>query len=593
MKQPVEQKRFWAAWISDPATLFVAAIFLILTIVVFRFKIHYAFPVPYWDDSGFIPYITGERAMDWAWLWSPSNEHRIPLIRLLYVLIARIGKDSELALNLANAVMLAVSAALTLVALRIANGKTQYTDAIVPFALLQFGQLTNIQFTIPACLECLLVGLLVLPDREDGLKYKLLPPAFLIIALSGVNGLVVALAISPTIVWLGLRMWRAGRRGHAAAAFFCVAIALLYTAVYNVGLPKIQYSGRPFLFSEGLVEGIKAASQCFGADSAEFWPYSGAMAIAILAAGLAASLNRFRSTPKTRFSSAAFSLMLIGFAGLAVTIGMGRTVLGPGAGFASRYSLILCPIPVVVLFSCDRFAPAEWQRFVRVAMFTVLCVLYWPSSGVMLADLDKKVADGQELERQVRAGVSIPKLADEFGARWMFTPANFAEKMRMLSDARMGVFRDLAPPSATADLMQELSTRTEVKGPLTSGSVFLLSTYNIAGNKGVIAHPPHVSSIRLPAGVKAVHFGFGVLPLPGLRPQGIDFKVSLRRRGHDPVSIWSRRIDPLRASGDVGLQEADVQLPQAAGVGDQLVFETAAVKSNFDCWAYWSDIKLR
>ncbi len=161
----------FAAFISkfDPAYAFVACVFLTLTIVYLRFELRHSYPIPYWDEEAFVPYVTGEHNIDLAWLWKGANEHRMPIVRLLYVFLARIGRYDIRVINAANVGMLAITVVLVLLALRRINGKTQYTDALVPFVLLTFGQDTNIQYSFPTCLACLVVALFAL-HRIPGIR---------------------------------------------------------------------------------------------------------------------------------------------------------------------------------------------------------------------------------------------------------------------------------------------------------------------------------------------------------------------------------------------------------------------------------------
>jgi hypothetical protein len=581
-----------------PASVFVGVVLLILTIVHLRFVLQHSYPIPYWDESGFIPYVTGDQQIDLAWLWKPANEHRIPLIRVLYVFIARISRIDARAMNATNVGLLAITSGVLLFALRKANGKTQYTDAIIPLALLSLGQYPNttwpnqLAFVVPTCVACLSAMLFALPGREDRRLYLLLGPAVLVMCLCGANGLPIGLALSPILLWVALLLWRAGRRRDAAFAIACEAITLIYSAFYFVGLRKITFANtRPFSFGEGLAEGLKAAAQCFGPSGVDIWPYSGVLAIVLLTAGMSILCYHFARIRSSRFAAAGLALALIGFAGLALGIGMGRTVLGPGAGFAPRYALLVSPIPLVVMFAFDRFGTPQFRDFVRMTIFTILCLAYWPNGRVSISDLENRIADGHNLEMQVQLGTPIAKLAEDFGSRWMFTPDNFAEKMQMLAKARMGIYRVYPPPSESAELLGELSANTEVKGPLTSGRLFRLGDFKIPGTIGLIAHPSHRCSMAIPPQVRRLHLGFGILP--DNRTDGVEFRVSVRKRDGTVLTFWSRRLDPVHSSGDTGVQQADIDLPKSTESSDRLVFETIAIKDPFGCWAFWTDLGLR
>lgn len=601
LQEPLKPSRAWAGSVireQAPVYIFVASVFLILAYVHLRFVLQHSYPIPYWDESRFIPFVTGDRKIDLTWLWSQANEHRIPLIRLIYVFLARISGLDARAMNATSVGMLAITSGLLLFALRKVNGKAQYTDAIIPFLLLGLGQYPNttwpnqLAFVLPTCVACLSGALLALPDRGDWRRYQFLGPAVLVMCLCGANGLPIGLALSPMLLWVASRFWRAGRRRQAVFMLGCEVITLIYAGFYFVGLERITFpSGRPFVFVEGIAEGVKAASQCFGPAAVDVWPYSGAIAIVLLAAGASVVAYQSAKTRSSLFAAVGLILLLCGLAGLALGIGMGRTVLGPGAGFAPRYALLMTPILIVVILAFDRFGTPLVCSFVRMTLFTVLCMLYWPNSRVSISDLESRIAEGHALEREVGQGVPIRKLAVEYGARWMFTPEQFAANMRMLAKARMGIYRDQVPPTEDADLLEELAEGTEVKGPLTSGQLFLMPEFKLPGTVGLIAYATHRSSIAIASPIHRLHVSFGILP--DNRTDGVEFRISVRKRDGALLPLWSRRLDPVHSSGDTGLQQADIELSKPAEQSERLVFETSPIKDPYGAWAYWADLRLR
>jgi hypothetical protein len=571
--------------------VFVASVFAILSAVYLQLAIQQSYPVPYWDESGFIPYVTGDKAIDFAWLWTGANEHRMPLVRLLYVFLARIGHYDMRVINAGNVSILASAAAMVLFQLREINRKTQFTDAVIPFALLTFGLDTNLQVTLPTCLICVSAGLFALSEEADKWRGRVLGPAILGITVSGVNGLIVGLAMSPILLWVAYRQRRRGLLLSALVTSLYFAAAAIYAAFYNSGLDRVP-NARPFVLLEGLTEGLKAGAMCFGPAAAYLWPYSGAAAVFLfVACGWLLYRQLARALPIS-FSAAGLTLTVAGLGLLAVTIGLGRTTLGANAGFAPRYALMMTPIPIIAVFAFDRFGSVQIQNFARIVLFTVSCVLYWPDGGVASAEIGKRIADGHLLKRQIESGIPIPVLANEFGPRWMFTPPIFSERMQMLAKARMGVYRDMLPSKEDAKWLYELSANTELKGPSTAGNIFEFRDFSLPGSIGMIAHPVHRGSVAIPQGVRRVQFGFGLLF--SNQSDGVEFRVHVRKRsGGSQVEFWSRRLDPIHVKADVGLQIADVELPIATEPGDRLVFETLPIKDPYGCWAYWSNLSLR
>ncbi len=436
-RAPHADERIWVS-------VFLAVTLILLALVQLLFALHHSYPVPYWDESGYIPYVTGAKPITAQWLWSPANEHRIPLIRVVYVILARItGLDQQL-MNAFSVTMLAAAAALMMGILRKLNGRSQYSDAIVPLVLLHLGHWNNItwpsqlQFILPTCLLFLSIAILA---TNQG--HALLAPTVLAIFLCGANGLPIGLALLPLVVWNGYRHPR-----RAGINFACALLAIAYTGFYFVGLNSLTTNPpRPFVFREGITEGLHVCSQAFGPFVRQLWPYPAWAVFLLLAVCLSLVVRALCKAPADRWSAAGLGLALSGTIGLGFGIGLGRTILGPGAGFEIRYALLMTPVLIVMVLIADRFAPRGAAGFLRHTLLLGAALLYWPNGQQQIADLEAQVAVGQQLEAAVGRGASIDSLAAEFGSRWMFYPAVFAEHMREMARARMGIYRRYEPPA--------------------------------------------------------------------------------------------------------------------------------------------------
>ena len=126
---------------SPGPRLFVWAVWAgMLAIVLWHF-VHYARDLPLAEDWNLVAPLTGQEPRLGSWLWSQNNEHRVPLPRLvMLVLLKATGGDfrSGMILNIALIAMLA--AAMMEVARRIRGGRSRYTDAVFPILLLEVGK---------------------------------------------------------------------------------------------------------------------------------------------------------------------------------------------------------------------------------------------------------------------------------------------------------------------------------------------------------------------------------------------------------------------------------------------------------------------
>ena len=98
------------------------------------------------------------------------------------------------------------------------------------------------------------------------------------------------------------------------------------------------------------------------------------------------------------------------------------------------------------------------------------------------------------------------------------------------------------------------------------------------------------------AGATRVRIGYGMLgePYQDKTMDPVDFRIHAARRVSANLSatlLWSRRLDPLRAAGDQGLQMVEIQLPSPPP--PQLLFETALGGSPAAGGSYWAEVEFR
>src|SRR6516225_4325328 len=65
---------------------------------------------PYWDDWNLIPYAAGRLPITWQWLWAFQNDHRIPLPKLIFVGLYKLGHADLRVIMFANLAILSGAA---------------------------------------------------------------------------------------------------------------------------------------------------------------------------------------------------------------------------------------------------------------------------------------------------------------------------------------------------------------------------------------------------------------------------------------------------------------------------------------------------
>ena len=245
------------------APIFVWVLLGFLFALHLNFVVRHSFPVPYWDESAYIPYVVGVQPVTPGWLWSQANEHRIPLPRLLYIAVARASGLDARVMNSATVLLLGITACVIVVGLRRLQGRTTYAHAFIPLLLLNPAHYSNttwplqIGFVLPSCLTC--YAILVLAARGEGMgRYLPLGPAALLTSMCGAQGLVLPLALSPMLFWIAVRDFRAGARRRGFVPLLCAVAICLYTGIYFIQLDRVTPVMRPWALSDAVLESAHA-----------------------------------------------------------------------------------------------------------------------------------------------------------------------------------------------------------------------------------------------------------------------------------------------------------------------------------------------
>jgi glycosyltransferase involved in cell wall biosynthesis len=409
------------------APLLVLGLWAGLLASALLFVWNFAIPLPSSDEWKMVPYVTGDEPVTMQWLWSPHNEHRIVLPKLIYLPLARLSRMDARPAAMVNALLLAGSALLLCVAARRFRGRTVVSDAFFPLLLLHWGHWANLCFPfqitllLPGFLFCLLVPLLfsfnTRPDRVDtpiGLILCALP-------LCGAAGLPVAAVLGSWLLVSGIR-----RRRWAVSSLALIALVLT-ASVLIASRDLLHSSAHP-----GLASSFHAGAKCLvmglGARARFLWPAAGLLVTALLA-GSAVLLRRARATG---------ALLGMGsLVALAFVIGHGRADQAYHDGFVERYGALMAPLLAFIYLSFDRAG----DRFVPAALAGLLLALFLPNAKEGVGWMRPVRDRGRGVLQEIRAGIPLSDLARREAAFWDAGDVNFEARLRMLSKARMSLFR--------------------------------------------------------------------------------------------------------------------------------------------------------
>src|SRR4051812_10039662 len=124
---------------AGPAAAFVWGVWAVLVVEALAFVRHYGSKVPFWDDWGLVLARTGDRPVTASWLWEQVAEYRFPLPKLVLLALARLTRNDLRADMYFGVVMLGSLAGLMIGLARRVRGRTAWSDAVFPLALLHLG----------------------------------------------------------------------------------------------------------------------------------------------------------------------------------------------------------------------------------------------------------------------------------------------------------------------------------------------------------------------------------------------------------------------------------------------------------------------
>lgn len=435
---------------SRGASLFVWGVWALMQLAALVLVGRYGNNVPFQDEWGLVPVLTGRQPITLGFLWAQHNDHRIFLPRLLYFALLKLSGGDFRSVMLFNAVALgALAFAMIWVARRV-RGQTSYADAFFPLALLHWGHYENIlwSFQVQFVLSTTLAGVLLLivvrygDDLTRGAVF-LAGVCLLLLPLCGANGLAYVPALALWLAYAGVVRWRrAGpgskRDGLVLLAFALAAFALV--AFYFVG----YQSQRSSFAGPGLRASVRATLQLlsfgFGPAAPAFWPYLlvAAPLLMLISAVVLLRAGALRQEERTR--ALGLLLFLGGVACLALGIGWGRSEFYP------RYTTLMVPSLCCVYFVWTLYGVPTSRQVLQMGLFTLMASM---GSTNFLEGRDYARGRHEQykgFERDLTAGNSVYELVKDHGPFLAVGTYNeLIDSLRLLHDAKIGQYQRLQP----------------------------------------------------------------------------------------------------------------------------------------------------
>ena len=410
---------------------------------------------PFTDDWILAPVLAGDQPVTLGWLWQQHGDHRIPLVRLVFLALYNrfTGADFRIGVLFNVAALALLAAGMILVAQRL-RGYTTYSDAFFPFALLQRG-LWAVWWSFGVhyvCWQILATGLLLIVVQHTGrlsVGYALLATgALVLLPMCGSIGLALVPALALWLFLAGAHEGRSpnGNRRAAVVAVVGGVAAVSVALTYLVGLQMTsEYR------SESLLAALKLAgrflSAGFGFAFAEIpsFPWQLIMPCLVVGSlgGLAAAV-RFNSSEWRRGLGLVLFLGAMGCLGLALGVGRGGLPSDTG-GFDHHYGLLALPFLTWTYFVwCAYYGSRPIGHLVQMTLFLVMCVVFVLNFFAATYLSGAREAE-DHFEADVRAGLPIETLTERHLALFWW-PQHTDEGKRVVADGMRALRRTGVAP---------------------------------------------------------------------------------------------------------------------------------------------------
>jgi hypothetical protein len=411
--------------------------------------------IPFEEDWLMVAPMVGQEPDLPRWLWSQNSEHRLPLPRLVNLVLLRATGDFRSTMVFNALALSAVAAAMILAARALRGGITSPADVFFPLLLLHLGNWDNlvwgwqIQFVLPTVLACVLLLIIIAPPtlRSRGVSIAG-ALALVCLPLSGANGLVLTPALAG---WFAYAAW--ARRPEAPSTQgvggwlpgAAALVAILLCAVYFVGYESSPWNERSPSLSAVLETTGKFLALSVGPAAASSWLLFGAVVSLILLTSLVILSAARRQWNDERLRIIGLLAFFASVAVLALAVGWGRAGRAAATGrMPTRYVLLAAPGLCASYFTLLLFG-TEWMRRTGPAALALLLALMFPfNTHIGLKRREWFGAGMVAFERDLASGASPVVLARRHhGFLLHWDEPLMVASIRMLRDTRIGPFARL------------------------------------------------------------------------------------------------------------------------------------------------------
>ena len=258
------------------------------------------------------------------------------------------------------------------------------------------------------------------------------------------------------IAYSGYQMARSNDPIERWAGFICLVSTLsafLIAGASMIGYQRPRFDMREDMISAqvGPIDYLKGSLK-FLAMSLGPWarrpayPLSAILVVALIlvcAACLAVSLLCVVK-PDRRATAVGLSLYLIAYLLTALAVGVARASWSRDSLLSPRYAAVSVPLMFGVYFVWECCGPPRWISLGRMILFTIAASNLALNNN-MAADYTWRKELTDQFEREVRDGVSIPRLVSKYARPTHHDHDRLESYLKNLRDAKVGNYRYLPP----------------------------------------------------------------------------------------------------------------------------------------------------
>ncbi len=445
------------------------AVFGLLFCFMIVHSVRHAPVMPFWDGWEMVAKITGHEPVTLAWLWSPHNEHRILLPRLLYIGIARLTGVRMGAMAGFSVTLMGAAALIAMLTVRRLRGRWSWTDIVVPAVFLSAVHRANllwpfqIGFILPTFIVVCLVAGISLTRTLTWRTVAGVGIGALALPMCGGPGIPPALMSALWLIFAAWTLWQCKHRKTACAGWLLALTILVLVGFYFVGLERVPHHpdpAGPFVSAYG---GLHCAFTAFGRRLArDTWPWIMVASLPFVIALVCHLVRAAKREEGERPRVAGLLAMLMGIGGIAWGIARSRTLFAP-ENFdwcTARYATLMSPAILIAYLSLvlyrsdpdesDGFLGKILHRCLR-ALPMLLLVLAIAGSAREVSRMRKTAKRNDERNQQLIHALAqkadLENVVDSQWQMWYVDKDKFRRHLKMLHEYRASVFRHRQTPT--------------------------------------------------------------------------------------------------------------------------------------------------